>query len=308
MKNIVHFFISSTTKPIIIVSILCISVVFLAYSSSKKVPLLSLDIVDDNSHDDNSHDDNSIDIGSVDAEALNVYRYINFMPNPKACSSHTLIGGTNPPPNGRIDGQWAICNVTLSSDCKVMSFGIFNDWSFDDEMIKKGCEVWSLDPTISGERVNLTFPPKHHFIKIGLSGHNYKDVYEFQFQTLTTLLTQNSITDLDILKIDIEGSEWDFFHQVLNTTFLETHVKQITIEIHFGHWDNVFSKCQSNTCRSSAMREKYNMIRNLEEKGFVAWSVHLNPGSTGESFGPISLPCCYEIAFINSKWQETVSW
>ena len=38
--------------------------------------------------------------------------------------------------------------INRKDSCVVYSFGIATDWSFDDEMAMKGCEVHAFDPTL----------------------------------------------------------------------------------------------------------------------------------------------------------------
>ncbi|KAK3788434.1 hypothetical protein RRG08_049808 [Elysia crispata] len=68
------------------------------------------------------------------------------------CSSVRRLGELS-------DGGWELCedplysprttttSSTNTTSCLVYSYGINNDFSFDDDMAKYGCEVHSFDPT-----------------------------------------------------------------------------------------------------------------------------------------------------------------
>lgn len=49
-----------------------------------------------------------------------------------------------------IDGQKAVCLDTevrpIKGKCLVYSFGVNNEWSFEDTMDEYGCEVYAFDP------------------------------------------------------------------------------------------------------------------------------------------------------------------
>ena len=67
-----------------------------------------------------------------------------------------------------VDGDKFVCMDTFvdGSECLVYSFGIANDWTFEDFIVKFGCSVFAYDPTVN-------FPSKRgdyiHFEKKGLA-------------------------------------------------------------------------------------------------------------------------------------------
>lgn len=75
------------------------------------------------------------------------------------CKNTIRIGGPTeyvknaPSPLYRIDGSWFICLddhlAPKKNKCNVLSFGINNDYSFDEVMNKEyGCRVFSFDPFV----------------------------------------------------------------------------------------------------------------------------------------------------------------
>ncbi|KAK7085795.1 hypothetical protein SK128_017050, partial [Halocaridina rubra] len=56
---------------------------------------------------------------------------------------------------GADDGRKAVCldpvlGIT-PGNCSVLSFGINNEWSFDDAFDRFGCKVYAFDPTMGAE-------------------------------------------------------------------------------------------------------------------------------------------------------------
>lgn len=73
------------------------------------------------------------------------------MTNRSACKVFYEFGGVVLNATDRYkDGQKSVCLdeglKPAINDCLVYSFGIDNEWSFDDDMAKLGCNVYSFDP------------------------------------------------------------------------------------------------------------------------------------------------------------------
>ena len=107
------------------------------------------------------------------------------------------------------------------------SFGIADDVSWDLDMANRGLDVYMYDHTIS------QLPqahPKFHYFQIGLGNENEKD--DPHKKTLAQLMKENGHMDEYgmILKIDIEGAEWDALRTV-DEEILQ-HFSQIVFEFH----------------------------------------------------------------------------
>ncbi|KAI9437659.1 methyltransferase domain-containing protein [Lactarius indigo] len=155
-------------------------------------------------------------------------------------------------------GKW-VCGldrVAKQDKCVIYSFGINDESSFESTLLKRapGCEVWGYDysvnswgPEITGD---LALRDRAHFKPFALGGtNNHGDHDNPKFWTLDSLMELNGHTFIDILKIDIEGGEFDAL-----TTFLSARtgegkvlpVGQLQLEIHaregrenfeyFAHW------------------------------------------------------------------------
>jgi hypothetical protein len=174
------------------------------------------------------------------------------------------------------DGQKAVCLDRLIApvykNCLVYSFGINNQWTFDDAMAQFGCQVYSFDPSMGVSDYDRS--QQIHFYNLGLSG---KD--EIQANTKWKMKTASSIyqmlkhrhgtsTLIDVLKMDIEFSEWDAIPQMLRSGFLADKVKQLAVEIHFNANDTL-----------ETFRRYAGILQDLETSGrFVRFSSRPNVG------------------------------
>ncbi|XP_046638631.1 probable methyltransferase-like protein 24 [Daphnia pulicaria] len=170
------------------------------------------------------------------------------------------------------DGHKAVCLDQFISpvydNCLVYSFGINNQWTFDEAMAKFGCQVYSFDPSMGVGDYDRS---RHiHFHNLGLSGKN-----EAHPTTKWNMKTASSIyemlghqpTLIDVLKMDIEFYEWDAIPQMLRSGFLADKVKQLAVEIHFNANDTL-----------ETFRRYVGILQDLESTGrFVRFSSRPNP-------------------------------
>ena len=91
-----------------------------------------------------------------------------------------------------MDGDKFVCmdNILLGKPCIIYSFGIANDWTFEDFMDSRGCEIHAHDPTVD-------FPAKRgqniQFYKKGLSAAKDETT-----DTLANILAENGHTNVVI--------------------------------------------------------------------------------------------------------------
>lgn len=224
--------------------------------------------------------------------------------NRSSCQLAYDFGGfliTNP---SGIEGQKAVCIdpkvAPLPGDCIIYSFGIHDDWSFDEQMGRYGCQVYSFDPSINMTQHDHT--PSVHFYDWGLGrldeNRTYKDTI-WKMRTLSTIY--ETLTHLhgrviiDYLKIDIEFAEWQVLPQIIESGML-SKVRQLGVEFHLS---------------SDETTEKYyehaNLLRTLEKEGMVRFDSKHNPWYIGE-FRELKLwgSLGYEIAWYNSKLEHPV--
>ncbi|CAH1786682.1 unnamed protein product [Owenia fusiformis] len=197
------------------------------------------------------------------------------------------------------DGGWDICVTPpfgLSEDnCIVYSFGIGLDWSFDDALAKrKRCEIYSFDPTIGKKRHKRG--DYIHFFDIGLEDKNRKNSSKgFETKTFDTIIKENGHTNkiIDMLKVDIEGSEWAVIPNMFKTGMLH-NIKQLAMEIHtFGR--NTSIEFYKRAYRAMEMLDKAGFRRYYSEPNDHCR--YFSPFDTGRR--PVKRWGCYNVYYIN---------
>ena len=135
-------------------------------------------------------------------------------------------------------GKWVCSKEALLSrpGCVVYSVGSKGDTSFERAILNEtACEVFTFDPTLNAtEEDAVRRVPNLHFHSIGLSHrdgeHAFGNVTK-PVLTLHAIMNQFKHPWIDVLKVDIEGHEW----QVLGE-WLKTHealpFTQLLIEVH----------------------------------------------------------------------------
>eukprot|EP00916_Digyalum_oweni_P019487 GHVL01032412.1.p1 GENE.GHVL01032412.1~~GHVL01032412.1.p1 ORF type:complete len:223 (-),score=6.03 GHVL01032412.1:88-756(-) len=145
----------------------------------------------------------------------------------------------------KMEGAWKYCGdatFALKKPCLVYSFGINYDFTFDDALGNLGCDVYSFDPSMKTKEHRRN--PNVMFYPTGLSGFD-NDTFEpkldsyvkmkttWKIRTLTTLMRElgHSHRTIDLLKIDIETSEWPAVRNIIDTG-MHRQVKQFLVEWH----------------------------------------------------------------------------
>ena len=155
---------------------------------------------------------------------------------------------------GQGDGEWCICPDLISERSLVYSFGVGKDISFDRSLIERfGVEVHAFDPTpISIEWMRRQHPPAgFHFHAFGVAAQDgvaefalplshgvsftmLKDVQSkrtakgevYRLATILEMLKHNRI---NLLKLDIEGGEYELLPQLVE---MADRIDQLLIEFH----------------------------------------------------------------------------
>jgi hypothetical protein len=130
--------------------------------------------------------------------------------------------------------------VAKQDKCVIYSFGVNGESSFEQTLLQRapGCEAWGYDYSVDGWGPEVNNDPelkrRAHFEPWALDGsdsHGEND--NPKRWTLDSLMKHNGHTFIDILKIDIEGGEFDAL-----TPFITSHaqgdlpVGQLQLEIH----------------------------------------------------------------------------
>jgi FkbM family methyltransferase len=191
---------------------------------------------------------------------------------------------------GNERAEWCICPNGLSNQSVVYSFGVGEDISFDLELIRRfGVRVHAFDPTpraiawvqsqtlpaqfsfhdygIGAVDGNLVFcPPKNPgFVSYSvISQGSTATPIEAPVRRLATIMKMLGHDELDVLKMDIEGAEYDVLGDVIAS---KVRVGQLLVEFHH-RWGDI------------GLEKTRDTIRRLNQAGFRIFKV----SPTGEEY------------------------
>ncbi len=152
------------------------------------------------------------------------------------------------------DGRWHFASIGLKKESVIYSVGIGNDISFESGLIQRfGCEIHAFDPTslsrqwlsqqktpkgfhahpwglahFDGE-ANFRLPPTHS-ISFSLCPEVAGTAdHRAEVRRLSTLRNALGHAHIDLLKIDIEGAEFEVIDDLVSEA---PHIRQLLIEFH----------------------------------------------------------------------------
>ncbi|XP_060082391.1 probable methyltransferase-like protein 24 [Ylistrum balloti] len=146
----------------------------------------------------------------------------------------------------RNDGGWDLCadkQFLTPGKCRVYSFGINYDFTFDDAVAEEfNCEVHSFDPSMNQKSYKRRSEPLVYFHDIGIASKSGTIMTDKEWQMLNlkdvmAKLGHESIPD--VIKLDIEFWEWDVLPDILRSRQLP---KQLAIEFHLWNAKHASSK------------------------------------------------------------------
>jgi len=157
--------------------------------------------------------------------------------------------------------NWCICPEGISPSSIVYSLGVGRNISFDIAMIEKyQVQIYAFDPTpLSVEWVKSTPVPEHfHFFDYGIASfdgtamlydnpkHKSQSIrqrpkgkesaIEVRFHKLKTVMDMLGHEKIDILKMDIEGAEYEVIESLLSSNI---QVDQLLVEFHHGKFRDI---------------------------------------------------------------------
>lgn len=158
---------------------------------------------------------------------------------------------------GHAECAWAFFPDGLNANSIIYSGGIGKDISFEHALVQKfGCSIVLFDPSPTGLET-MALPenkiPEFKFHPVALAGFcgvlNFappgcvdegswsmqrKDsaTLEVPCVNLSTFLEQNQHQQIDLLKIDIEGSEYEVIDDLIQH---KIPVRQLLVEFHHGN-------------------------------------------------------------------------
>ena len=242
----------------------------------------------------------TMDIEAMEASELNKYIHL---PD-KSCRIVHEFGGHVFPYTFNdeirfVDGQKSVCMdpdfAPKANNCLVYSFGINNEWTFDDAMDLFGCKVYAFDPSMKQRSHDRS--ANIHFFDIGIGSVNTKmDSNGWVLRTLDSiyemLAYKHGAVPIDILKLDVEHTEWVAIPQMIESGILE-RVRQLAMEIHFYDKDS-----------AADVKEGLKVLKSLEDYGFkrfISRATVISDGSLMGKFGFTAI----EMFFYNTKFSVT---
>nr|KAG5685842.1 hypothetical protein BaRGS_014302 [Batillaria attramentaria] len=205
------------------------------------------------------------------------------------CQRHIRMGNLG-------DGGYEVCDDIQwrpIRPCLVYSFGIRNDFSFDDDVANVyGCDVFSFDPSM--KKKTHRHSERVMFYKMGLGGKT-EQRDQWEIHTLSDLKKMLNHTGrvVDVLKMDIEENEWEVLSNIIEERQL-INVRQLFIEYHFLF----FSKEET----VEAFLSKFAVLRALQDIGFRIFYTHKysfgNCNRRSAAF-PVVRTSCYEVQYVN---------
>eukprot|EP00994_Dinema_validum_P002024 NODE_1427_length_960_cov_300.273326_g1103_i0.p1 GENE.NODE_1427_length_960_cov_300.273326_g1103_i0~~NODE_1427_length_960_cov_300.273326_g1103_i0.p1 ORF type:complete len:259 (-),score=47.88 NODE_1427_length_960_cov_300.273326_g1103_i0:132-908(-) len=195
---------------------------------------------------------------------------------------------------GHGEATWTVCGDGGLGGV-VYSFGINDDWSFDDAAAGHGCEVHGFDPSVAVLSAYEEFKGKkfHHAgiggedkdhppgtVPLNWPGMDYLRQHNKELWVLRTVgsfMKELKHSSVEILKIDVEGEEWAALPQMLQAgDFREGRIKQFLLEVHMDP-----------SASPSRRRFYQSTLTQLQDQHMVLWHAHLNGNN------------CMELSF---KW------
>ncbi len=177
-------------------------------------------------------------------------RWLGFEMNyqPQVCIERQMLGSN--------DGVWCVSPRTLRRDAIVYSFGIGTDISFDLALIEQhGVTVHAFDPTPKSLDWLATqdVPSEMNVIPCGLADYDGKARFnppvdsnhvshtmlsrpateaaaiEVEVRRLETIMHDLQHDQIDLLKMDIEGAEYDVLDDMMQS---DIKPRQLLVEFH----------------------------------------------------------------------------
>lgn len=162
-------------------------------------------------------------------------------------------------------GGWWYDSKTIKDGAVIYSFGLGEDTSWDEALIRRGASVYGYDPTprsaayvnsrqelnngpgffyhtaegLWTEDTTLTFtlPDNPTHVSLRAGEHDSKQgTILLKVNSLSNFLIANGHSKIDILKIDIEGAEYDFLEQLLEMNFFP--FDQLLVEFHHRFFES----------------------------------------------------------------------
>ncbi|KAK3242070.1 hypothetical protein CYMTET_48214 [Cymbomonas tetramitiformis] len=174
-------------------------------------------------------------------------------------------------------GKW-ICDLPrLMQDgaCTVFSFGARDDVSFELELASSTkCQIEVHDPTVGGLSSNAVDNPQLRFHKKAIAADRTTSPFLVS-GSLGDAMALLGVSFIDVLKVDVEGSEWEVFESLLADPSKDFPVGQLLIELHLDD--------------GMELRQVVDFFSRLEQRGFRIFMNEVNLAPTFTHRKPIAI-------------------
>ena len=129
--------------------------------------------------------------------------------------------------------------MPIKKDSIVISGGVGGDISFEEELAERyNSKIFLFDPTESGKNIKI-ISEQIILIEQGLAGTTRTSVLddekEYSCVSITDFCRRNNISEIELVKLDIEGYEYEVLDDILNSNL---KINQIVLEFHgWIRWD-----------------------------------------------------------------------
>lgn len=224
------------------------------------------------------------------------------------------LGATCPPGSpfvrlgGEGDGGKWLCAGSLlnSTGCVIYSVGSNDQWEFEDAMLAETpCEVHTFDCTSPAK----TRGPRHHFhpVCVGVPregvqcsyGDNCRTFERVRYRSWEQITAALGHDRVDLLKVDIEGFEYDFFASLQEATGCALP-SQIAVEIHYRRLYNDESVPPPGVGATNLFRGGH-VLSLAELSTFAAHLANLGYLPVGREPNPEGMDCCSEFTLLRAE-------
>jgi hypothetical protein len=267
---------------------------YLSHKGPLPIQLELADLLTSNNSDVSKHPDpHHWNLHSKDIPSLQQFFHGLLTVDKSVCSEFKRFGREG-------DGGYQVCMrepfIPKPKSCLVYSFGINNDWSFDEDFSNYGCAVHSFDPSI--HQLDHIHPPNISFHNLGLWDRDFVNKAGWSMKSLSSIINQlkHDKISIDVLKSDVEGAEWPLIRDLTSSEF---SIRQLVIEIHTP-------RMHPERMTKLDYIEIIRYVQRLKDKGYILVKNVQRNYCCGR-FAPlmprgVTEKCCYELFFVNSMF------